>query len=251
MKIFITGATSGIGLELAKLYVERGDIVALSGRDTSKVPDDLKNHKNIKIYQCDVNDRQKMIDVIDDFYFFPDQKKTGLDIVYANAGIAIANKSDIADFDLGRKIIETNVLGVVNTFEAALKKMIPQGGGHLVATSSVAGFAGLPGAAFYSSSKAAVNILCESFSVDLKKYGINVTTICPGFIDTPLTEKNNHPMPFLISVKKASKKILQAVDRKKTLYLFPFPMKVAIIFLNKMPRFLYRFLVGLKVVSYK
>lgn len=247
MKVFITGATSGIGLNLAKKYLERGDIVGLAGRDTTKIPEEIISHVNAKIYSCDVNDQQRVFEVIADFADFMAPEHQGLDIVYANAGIAIAYKSDIANFSLGRQIFETNIMGVVNTFDAALKVMMSQKRGHLVATSSVAGFVGLPGAGFYSASKSAVNTLCESFSIDLKKYGIDVTSICPGFIDTPLTEKNNHPMPFIMSADRASDKIIRAVDKKKPLYLFPLPMKIAIIIANKMPRALYRFLAKINV----
>jgi short-subunit dehydrogenase len=122
--------------------------------------------------------------------------------------------------------------------------------GHLVATASVAGFMGLPGAGAYSASKAAVLKLCESYSLDLKKFGIHVTAIAPGFIDTPLTQKNNHKMPFLMSSEKAAHLIKRAIEKKKVLYVFPFRMKIVVTILDKMPRSLYRLIMSLKFFNY-
>lgn len=244
ISVFITGGTSGIGLELAKFYLKRGDRVGVTGRDLSKVPSEVKSHFNFKAFEVDVKDSKKMDQVIHEF------SAHGLEVVVANAGRSDGTKASIPDFEKGRDIIQTNVIGVINTFEPALKFMLKKKKGHLVAVSSVAGFMGLPGSSFYSSSKAAVTVLCESLRLDLKKEGISVTTICPGFIDTPLTRQNSHPMPFLMSSQKAAKKIARAIDRKKDLFLFPFLMKWTVIFLNKIPRWLYLFIMRLPFANY-
>ena len=154
--IFITGGTSGIGLELAKKYLLEGARVGVCGRDTSKIPAELLELKKLECFEADVTDTAKMASVIMEF------GKDGLDIIVANAGISLGNKSSVPDFSAGRSIIQINVLGVLNTFEPALNIMLEKKKGHLVAISSVAGFVGLPGASFYSSSKAAVTTLCES-----------------------------------------------------------------------------------------
>ena len=120
----------------------------------------------------------------------------------------------------------------------------------MVGTASVAGFVGLPGASAYSASKAAVISLCESYALDLKHLGIKVTAICPGFIDTPLTKKNDHDMPFLMSVDKGARKIKKAIDKGRNLYVFPWQMALVMHILRRLPRFMYRFIMTLPFANY-
>ena len=235
-KIFITGGTSGIGLNLAKLYLKAGYLVGICGRDLSKVPEEIIENDLMKLYECDVIDREKLRSVVKDF------ADNHLDIMVANAGVSVGNKTKIPEFSSARKLIETNVIGTLNAFEIALDLMLPQKEGHLVAIASVAGLVGVPKAAAYSASKAAIIKLCESYSIDLKEDGIVVTTIAPGFIDTPLTQKNNHKMPFIMSAEKAGKLIFRAINQRKVLYIFPFSMKLLMYILDRMPRFIYRWL---------
>jgi len=244
LKVFITGGTTGIGLELAKLYLQEGAEVGICGRDLSKIPADFK-YEALKAYKVNVANRQEIIDAIDEFVGAGE-----LDLVLANAGVSDGDKLRLPDFEKTRKIIDINLLGVINTFEAAFKHMIKQKRGHIAAVASVAGFVGLPAAGAYCASKSAVLTLCESYAIGLKKCGISVTAIAPGFIDTPLTQKNKHTMPWLMPVEKAAHKIKKALDRKTALFIFPWQMKILITFLNKMPRCLYRFLMGLKITDY-
>lgn len=241
-KVFITGGTSGIGLELAKKYLQSGYQVGVCGRDLSKLSDELKG--KFKTYELSVTESEKLKIAIEDF------GKDGLDLVIANAGRSHGSKTKIPDFKVGKDIIETNVIGVLNTFGPALEIMFNQGYGHLVGIASVAGFVGLPGASSYSASKSAVIKLCESLTLDLKKHNIDVTTICPGFIDTPLTKKNDHSMPFIIPVEKGADIIKNAIDKKKKLYVFPWQMKFVILTLAAMPRFLYRAFMNLPFANY-
>lgn len=235
MKVFITGGTSGIGLSLAILYLEEGHSVGLCGRDLSKLPDDfLKNYPKAKAFKVDITKRSEVLSSVNEF------SEGQLDLIIANAGRSEGEKPSWPDFDIYRDIIDVNLNGVLNTFEAALDNMKTQGHGQLVAISSVAGFIGLPGAGAYCASKAAVTKLCESLAIDLAPQGYTVTTICPGFIDTPLTQQNTHSMPFLMSSKEGARRIKKAITFKKTLYVFPLPMKLVITLLDKMPRFLYR-----------
>ena len=245
MNIFITGGTTGIGLALAKLYLEEGHRVGICARNLEKFPSEIKNkYKLLKCYQVDVVNREELRAAILDF------AQGDLDIVIANAGRSVGAKSKTPQFSVANTIIDINVKGVLNTFEIALELMLPKKKGQLVATASVAGLVGLPGAGAYSASKAAVLKLCESYSIDLKRSGISVTAIAPGFIDTPLTQQNNHKMPFLMSSEKAAKLIKRAIEKKKPLYIFPFRMKVVMTLLDKMPRRLYRALMGLKIFNY-
>jgi short-subunit dehydrogenase len=245
VNIFITGGTTGIGLALAKLYLEEGHRVGVCARNLQKFPTEIRNkYKLLKCYEVDVVNRDELRAAIMDF------AQGDLDIIIANAGRSVGAKSKTPQFSVANTIIDINVKGVLNTFEIALELMLPKKKGHLVATASVAGFVGLPGAGAYSASKAAVLKLCESYSIDLKRSGIAVTAIAPGFIDTPLTQQNNHKMPFLMSAEKAAKLIKRAIEKKKPLYIFPFRMKIVMTVLDKMPRCLYRALMSLKMFNY-
>lgn len=245
--IFITGGTSGLGLDLAKNFRRRGFKVAICGRDLSKCHDEFPGDSSVFRYELDVTNSKACEDAIKDFA----DKCGGLDIVVANAGRALGgDKNRIPDFEVGKKVFETNVFGVMNTFSPALKIMLEQKQGQLVAVSSIAGGMGLPGTSSYCASKAAVTTFCESLAIDLQSHGIRTTTICPGFVDTPLTKPNKHPMPFLISSEKAAEKMAQAIIKKKVLYTFPWQMFVISTFLSKIPRFLFRFLLGSKGLNY-
>ena len=238
MKVFITGGTSGIGLELAKVYLQGGHDVGICGRDLTKLPEGMTtNYQKLRCYQVDVREREAVKKAVRDFAL-----KDGLDLMIANAGRSHGSKSCIPDFDVSVDVIKVNVLGVMYAFEAALEWMLPQKHGHLVAIASVAGFLGLPGAGAYCASKAGVIKLCESFSIDLKRQGIDVTAICPGFIDTPLTQQNEYLMPFLMSAERAALRIKRAIEKRKPLYLFPKRMQAIIYLLATMPRWLYRML---------
>jgi short-subunit dehydrogenase len=244
-KIFITGGTTGIGWELAKNYAREGQQVAVCGRDLSKLPPNWQSEfPTIKAYALDVVEAQKLIDAVEDF------APEGLDIMIANAGIGVGSKKRDPNFAAQRRVFDVNVGGVINAFEAAYQKMAKNQKGHLVAISSVAGFVGLPGNSAYSGSKAAVIKMCESMQLDMRHQGIDVTCICPGFIDTPLTQKNDHPMPFIIPVEKGAQLIKKAIENKNKLYLFPWQMKVIMTIIDKMPRIFYRFLMTFKFANY-
>lgn len=245
MNIFITGGTTGIGLAVAILYLEEGHRVGVCARNIDKFPAEIKNkYKLLKCYSVDVVNRDELRAAIIDF------ANGELDIVFANAGRSVGKKSRTPQFSVASEIMDINIKGVLNTFEVALEIMIPKKKGHLVATASVSGFMGLPGAGAYSASKAAVLKLCESYAIDLKRDGIDVTAIAPGFIDTPLTQKNNHKMPFLMSAEKAARLIKRAIEKKKVLYIFPLRMKILVTILDKMPRSWYRRIMGFKMFNY-
>lgn len=245
MKVFITGGTTGIGLALARHYLGQGWQVGVCGRDLSKLTDEyLLCNGNFQAYEVDVLNKEKLLESINEF------AQGELDLVIANAGRSVGAKSTIPNFESSKEVIEINVLGVLYTFEAAFKLMQPKNKGHMAAVASVAGFVGLPGAGPYSASKAAVLKLCESYSLDFRRFGIDVTAIAPGFIDTPLTQKNNHSMPFMMSSEKAAEIIYNDLMKKKPLIIFPLPMRVVITLLYYLPRSLYRKVMTLKLFNY-
>ena len=241
--VFITGSTSGIGWDLAKLYLGSGCRVAVCGRDLTKLPENL-NYPHLVTYELDVTDKAKCREAINDF------SEKGLDLVIANAGISHGSKSAWPDEDATDRILATNISGVVNTLFPAIDYFKKTGVGHIAAVASVAGFVGLPGAGAYSASKSAVIQMMESFSLSLPKFGIEVTTICPGFIDTPLTQKNDHSMPFLMPSEKGARMIKKALDKRQRLLVFPWQMSLVIHLLKYLPRTIYRFMMNLPFANY-
>lgn len=244
--VFITGGTSGIGLELAKIYLKQGWRVAVCGREEEKFRHHFDaNRDSIKFYSVDVADREALRKAILDF-----SRPTGLGVLIASAGISYPHKTKVPDFERTYRMVNVNLLGVMYAFEAALETMIPQGQGQLVAISSLAGFSGFPGISGYSATKAAVTTFCESLSVDLAGLGINVSCVCPGFVDTPLTKVNNHPMPFLVEAPVAAQTIFRGLQKKKPLIVFPFLFGAAVRVIGVLPRALYRLLMTRKFFNY-
>ena len=234
--VFITGGTSGIGLELAKTYLKKGWKVGVCGRDANKckIQFDAEN-SSIQFFSLDVTDREALKKAIHKF-----AQPTGLGLLIASAGMSYPHKSKVPDFDRTYQMVHVNLLGVMYAFEAAMEIMIPQGQGHMVAISSLAGFNGFPGISGYSATKAAVMKFCESLSLDLRHLGLSVSCVCPGFVDTPLTQLNHHPMPFLMKVDRAADIIYRGIEKKKGLIVFPFFFGMIVRLLAMLPRPLYR-----------
>ncbi len=147
------------------------------------------------------------------------------DIVIANAGVshgtATERSEDIATFS---EILEINVLGMVRTFQPFLAAMQQKKQGRLVGIASVAGFRGLPGSSAYSASKAAVISYLESLRIELRGNGVNVTTLCPGYIATPMTARNPYRMPFMLSAEQAAQKMILAIDAGRNFVVLPWQM---------------------------
>ena len=244
--VFITGGTTGIGLELAKLYLSQGWKVGVCGRERSKFEENFISHRdNVTFYPVDVSDRAVLKAAILDF-----SKSIGLDLLIANAGIGYKFKTKIPDFEYSYKMVHVNLLGVMYAFEAALDVMIPRGKGQLVVISSIAGYNGLPGVSAYSATKAAVQKYAESLHLDLRQFNINVTTICPGFVETPLTSNNHHSMPFIMKAPRAAELIARAIHKKKMIYAFPFFFSTLVRVLSMLPRTWYRFIISKKALNY-
>lgn len=244
--VFITGGTSGIGLELAKIYLKNGWRVGVCGRDEDKFQHAFDSRKErVEFFKVDVADREALRNAILIF-----SKPTGLGVMIANAGISYPHKTKVPDFDRSYKMVGVNLLGTMYAFEAALEVMLPQGGGQLVAIASLAGYNGLPGTSAYSATKAAVMKLCESLGMDLESLGITVTCACPGFVDTPLTKANHHPMPFLLNAPEAAQRIYRGIEKKKAWIIFPFFFGLFVRFLSILPRRVYRFIMKSKPFNF-
>jgi len=241
-RVFITGVASGLGLALAQRFLAAGDTVG--GCDLGSAPAGLP--VGIDYRSADVCDAEAMTHAIRDFA----DRHGGLDVVVANAGINMP-KARVPDFGLARRVIEVNVIGVLNTLAPAIAIMQSRGQGRLVVPGSIAGLNGLPGVAGYGASKAAVMNLCESLAVDLREDGIAVTMVAPGFIDTPLVRENRHPMPFLMSPEAAAARIHRAIRRGRTRDVFPWPLALLSAVLQRLPRSWYRWIARVSPLRFR
>jgi short-subunit dehydrogenase len=230
MKVFITGASSGIGEALAHEYAQRHQhenaiigLVARRSEHLQKLQQTLETNYNIKcaIYPLDVRDSAALATAAADFM----QQHGTPDVVIANAGVSsgtlTAHKEDIAAF---QAVMDINVLGLVHTFQPFIDAMRRAGAGKLVGIASVAGIRGLPGAGAYSASKAAAIAYLESLRVEMLPHNIAVTTIAPGYIRTPMTDINSYPMPFLMHADVAATKFVDAIECKRRFCVIPWQM---------------------------
>ena len=159
------------------------------------------------------------------------------DIVIANAGVSVGTLTEEAgDLPAFRRVLDTNVMGVVHTFQPFVAAMRAARRGRLVGVASVAGIRGLPGAGAYSASKAAAIAYLEALRVELRGSGVKVVTLAPGYIDTPMTEKNPYPMPFLMPVDAAARGMARHIARGSRFAVMPWPMGLVAGLLRILPR---------------
>lgn len=236
-RVIITGASSGIGAALALRYAREGATLGLIARRKPELEQlAVQFPTRAEIYPLDVRDAAALAAAARDFI-----SRHGVpDIVIANAGVSVGTLTDFAeDTRVFRDVFDINVIGVVNTLQPFLASMRAAERGSLVGIASVAGYRGLPGGAAYSASKAAVIAYLESLRVELRASGIKVTTICPGYIETPMTAKNPYPMPFLMSADRAAEKMIAIIARRKPFAVIPWQMAMVARCLHMMPNWLY------------
>ncbi len=247
MNIFITGASSGVGqavaLECAKRYTGQKvniGIVARRQTELHALADTLQKQyqTNCAIYSLDVRDSKALQTAAADFI----ARYGAPDIIIANAGVSrgtlTEHQEDIAAF---QAVFDINVMGMVHTFNPFISAMQAAKKGQLVGVASVAGIRGLPGAGAYSASKAALISYLESLRVEMSTYGIQVTTIAPGYIRTPMTDVNKYKMPFLMEVDVFAQKFMDAVDHKRRFTFIPWQMGVVARFMRFIPPALWDF----------
>ncbi len=235
--VFITGASSGIGAALARRYAAQGAIVGLVARRIAGLSA-LAGELGAAAWMRagDVGDPAFMREAAADF-----RAAHGLpDIVIACAGISVGTLgAESEDLAVLERTLRTNVLGVAATLQPFVAPMRERGSGTLVGIASMAGWRGLPGAGAYSASKSAVITWLESLRVELRGSGVTVVTICPGFIDTPMTRVNPYRMPFLLAADAGARRIARAIDAGRSLAVIPWQMRVASWGLRMLPNWLY------------
>lgn len=237
LRIVISGASSGIGAALARHYAARGaalGLIARRRRELEQLAAGLP--APCEIYPLDVRDAAAIATAASHF-----RGRHGCpDIVIANAGVSVGTLTESAeDARVFQDVMDINMVGMVNTFRPFVACMRERGSGALAGIASVAGYRGLPGAAAYSASKAAVIAYLESLRVELRRDGVTVITVCPGYIATPMTERNPYPMPFLMSADTAAAKIASLIERGKPFAVIPWQMAIVARVLHVLPAWLY------------
>ncbi|MBK9097180.1 MAG: SDR family NAD(P)-dependent oxidoreductase [bacterium] len=242
--VLITGASSGIGYSLAKLLPKEKCSLALLSRRIDKLQDlvdEMENYGGIaKAYRCDVAKTEDVKNVFENV-----KKDFGkIDIVILNSGIS--SRADINNYSskTAKEIIDVNTLGIVNCVEQLLPNFMNRKEGMIVGVTSLAESRGFPRSGFYNASKAAASLLLESLRVELKPFNVKVLTVKPGFVRTPMTDKNEFHMPFLMDVEKAAKIILNGIKKEKKIIQFPLPIVIGSKILKYMPDWLFDFLMS-------
>ncbi len=232
MKVVISGASSGIGEALARCYDAPGNVLGLISRRAPKVSLVSEN----AFFPVDVTDFQALDRAAREFI----DRFGAPDLVIANAGIGVGTHGDeLADVAKLRRILDVNVSGMAATLAAFAPAMRQAGRGTLVGVASVAGFRGLPGAGAYSASKAAAISWLESLRVELRGSGVSVVCVCPGYIDTPMTQENKYPMPFLMPPDEFARRMARAVAAKRRRVVIPWQMALVAVLLRNVPGWLY------------
>ncbi len=235
--VVISGASSGIGLALARHYLNRGATVAAIARRgelLAALAADFPGQ--VFTYALDVRDSAAMKQAAGDMIV----RRGCPDVVIANAGVSIGTLTECdEDIDAFQQVMDINVIGMVKLFQPFVAAMRAVGNGTLVGVASVAGFRGLPGASAYSASKAAAISYLESLRVELRGSGVNVVTICPGYIRTPMTDINPYSMPFIMDADDAARRFVSAIERQSVFVVIPWQMNLVGLVLKLLPRWLY------------
>ncbi len=245
-KILITGASTGIGRQLALDYGKDGSTIWLLARSESKLLE-LANEietsgGTAKVLACDATIEKDLLASLT----IAQEESGGLDLVIANAGWGGKMKyPGEKNIEVLNQVIDLNLKAAAQTLEFFAKHMVVARQGHLVGVSSVAGFKGAPGSAAYSATKAALMTYLESLRFSVSPFGVKVTDIRPGFVRTPLTKNNKVPMPFLMDADLASQKIRRAIERGSKRFTFPWQMALTTHLIKAMPDFLYDWVAGL------
>ncbi|NOZ75392.1 MAG: SDR family NAD(P)-dependent oxidoreductase [FCB group bacterium] len=234
-RVFITGASSGLGAAMAREYARRGATIGLASRrkpEMEVLADEIHQAGGTSfIYVLDVSDYSACREAAESFL----ESTGGIDTVIANAGVSGTDGITSGDLHKIKTILDTNISGVVHTLFSFLPTLRKQKSGRVVFISSVAGYRALPGRSGYSASKAAIRFLADGWRPVLARDSISLTTICPGFIKTPMTEDHSFPMPFLMDAETAAKKMIAAIDARKRIYIFPWQWRSVIPLMKSIP----------------
>lgn len=234
--VWITGASSGIGLALAERMMADGWVVAGSARSRENL-DRLAERFPGKFlaYPVDVTDESAVQEIVAKIR----SERGGIALAVLAAGTH--EPVELETFDTGtfRKLVEINLMGVVHALAALTPGFLAARTGHIAVVSSVAGYGGLPTASAYGATKAALINLAESLKFDFDRHGVKLQLVCPGFVRTPLTDKNPFPMPFLMEPEEAAEAFYKGLQSDRFEITFPRRFALLLRFLNLLPYGLY------------
>jgi short-subunit dehydrogenase len=233
--VVITGASSGIGREMARQLAAQGAKVGLIARRRDRLDEIAAEVRKfggtVEVEQADVGDRQQVLTAVGRLI----ERLGPVDILFANAGVSEPTTVEPLNTPEVEKQMRVNYFGVVYAIEAVLPGMLQRRKGHLVAVSSIASFMGMPAHGGYCASKAAVNSFMQSLRYQLRDYKVSVTTICPGFVRTEMTENAQHNMPLLMNCDRAVRKMLGAIRWRSRQYSFPRILRHVMFWANLAP----------------
>lgn len=248
--ILITGASSGIGEAVAKKFADEGALLALAARRKDlidKIAQQLEVKTRVVAYKCDVTN----LDEVRNVYRQIKVDFGKVDIAFLNSGVSF--RSGIKEFDSvkAKQTFDTNVMGLINFVEVLLPDFISEKNGVIVGVSSLADSRGFPKSGFYCASKAAASIFLESLRIELKPYNVKVITVRPGFVKTPMTDKNEFFMPFLMEPEKAADIIVKGIKKEKSRIQFPLAISLAVRLLRIIPDSLFEYLASREPIPRK
>ncbi len=232
---WITGASSGIGLELARQLAAMGVFVAATGRSVEKLEALAGAHPNVTPFPADVTDSGAMMECARAV----EEKLGPIDLAIFSAGIYHAGPAETTPPATYFKSFEINVGGVLNAWLAVRDHMLSRKAGQVAFISSVAGYRGLPRQSAYAPTKAALISLAETLRAELEPEGVLVSVVNPGFVETPMTAGNPRPMPYIVKADDAAARILRGLAKKKFEIVFPFRMALYMKLLRRAPYLLF------------
>ena len=248
-KIWITGASSGIGKSLAIKFANEGWQVAASARRENLLMDLNNQYANIHPFTLDVKNETETKNIFQNIV----EKFETIDIAVFCTGIHDPDSEKKLSSEKIREIMETNFFGTLNCIMAVNNYFREKKKGHISIVSSVAGYRGLPAASGYCASKSALTSLAESLYFDFKRHNVRVSLVSPGFIKTPMTDKNKFPMPMIKSPEFAAEKMFIGLTKKNAFEIhFPIAFTMIMKLLKIMPNWLYFLLLkkGMKTIKY-
>lgn len=234
--VWVTGASSGIGRELAVQLAARGSAVAASARSEDELATLASGTDLISSYPLDVTGSGPVADTVENI-----ERDLGpIDLAILSAGTwSQVQPARNLDPDTFRRAMDVNYMGTVNALAALVPRMVARGRGHIAIVASVAGYRGLPKAAAYGPTKAALINLAESIRPELEARGVRISVINPGFVRTPMTDVNTFPMPFLMEPDQAARRIVAGLEAGKYEIAFPTRFIVLMKLLRVLPNTLF------------
>ena len=238
-KIWITGASSGIGKALAEKFASEGWRVAVSAR-RKEILDEMASNKNISSFPLDVTNQKQISDVFTKII----NEFGDLDLCVFSSGTYDPKLEQEINIEQNKFVMETNFFGVLHCIKSVEKYFKDKKDGHISVVSSIAAYRGLPNSSGYGPSKAALTNLTESLYFDFKKYHVRISLVSPGFIKTPLTDKNEFPMPFIKSPEFAAEKMFNGLTKSKAFEThFPKELTLLLKIFRILPYRIYLFLI--------